>query len=155
MLSCDFLFDGIAVLTLASSGWSVFPSPAASYLHYIRRQNPLPPIPPSSSTLPSAYLAARLQITQAYDFALSHVGLDPFATPIWREYLAFVREGEAKSTWEEQSRVSEVRALVGRAVRVPMEDLEAVWREYDAFEGQVNRLTVSFSSPPPLLRSLS
>lgn len=118
------------------------PSAPASYLHYIRRQNPLPPIPPSASTLPSAYLSARLSITQAYEFALSHVGLDPLSAPIWREYLAFVREGETRSQWEEQGKVSEYRGVVGRAVRVPMDGLEDIWREYDQFEGQVNRVTV-------------
>lgn len=117
----------------------------AAYLHYIRRQNPLPPIPPSASTLPSSYLGARLSISQAYEFALLHVGLDLLSGPIWKEYLAFVREGETRSQWEEQTKVGDYRALAGRAVKVPFEGVEDVWREYDQFEGQVNRVTVSSS----------
>jgi cleavage stimulation factor subunit 3 len=97
--------------------------------------------------LPSAYLGARLSISQAYEFALSHVGLDLLAGPIWKEYLAFVREGETRSQWEEQTKVADYRALAGRAVRVPFEGVEDVWREYDQFEGQVNRVTVRPSRP--------
>lgn len=43
--------------------------------------------------------------------------------------------------------MADYRALCARAVRVPFDGVEDVWREYDQFEGQVNRVTVSSSSP--------
>ena len=114
----------------------------ASYLHYIRRQNPLQPVPASSPNLPSPYLASRLTITKAYDFALDHVGLDTLSTPIWKEYLEFIKEGETRTTWEEQGKVAELRKVYTRVLKIPVEDVESIWREYDMFEGQVNKITV-------------
>lgn len=95
-------------------------------------------------------------ISKAYEFSLSHIGLDALSTPIWKEYIQFVREGETRTTWEEQSKVAELRKVYTRALRVPVEDIEGIWREYDLFEGSVNKVTVRFDvflSLSPSIRS--
>jgi len=33
-----------------------------------------------------------------------------------------------------------------RVLKVPVEDIEGIWREYDMFEGMVNKITVSSES---------
>lgn len=112
--------------------------------------------------LPSSYLNSRLTITKAYDFALDHIGLDSLSTPIWKEYLQFIKAGETRTTWEEQGKVAELRKVYTRVLKVPVEDIEGIWREYDMFEGQVNKITVrsspsrsfAFSSRDALIPSL-
>ncbi|CED85090.1 mRNA cleavage and polyadenylation factor I complex, subunit RNA14 [Phaffia rhodozyma] len=129
----------------SSSSGPVFPLAYpplwTSYLHYIRRRNPLPPVPSNVSTLPSDYLNARIIISKAYEYALSHIGTDPLSTPIWKEFIQFIREGETRSTWEEQAKVVELRRVFSKVIKIPVEDVEGIWREYDLFEGMVNKVT--------------
>jgi hypothetical protein len=103
-------------------------------------------LPPNTQTLPSNYLAARSVISKAYEFALAHVGLDSLATPIWLEFIQFVKEGETRTTWEEQAKVGELRKIYTSVLRVPIEDVEGIWRQYDMFEGSVNKVTVCIAS---------
>lgn len=62
-----------------------------SYLHYIRRQNPIPPAgSPNIDTV-------RSTIRKAYEFALRDCGEDRESGDIWKEYIVFLGEGEVSN----------------------------------------------------------
>ncbi|KAG9126214.1 mRNA 3'-end-processing protein rna14, partial [Ceratobasidium sp. 392] len=101
------------------------------YLAYVRRTNP-------STTDPQT----REVVKKAYEFALLHIGHDRSAGDIWREYIDFAKAGEAKTTWEEQQKMDMLRRLYHRAVVIPLENVEQLWRELDQFENGLNKITV-------------
>lgn len=103
------------------------------YLDYIRRTHPLS----------TGGTAARTVVSQAYEFVLQHVGIDIESGSIWSEYIAFLKTAPATSTWEEQQRNDQLRRTYQRAVVVPLNNVESLWREYNTFENGVNKQTVS------------
>lgn len=111
------------------------------YLDYIRRMN----------NVTTGGQAARATVSQAFDFVLLHVGFDLAAGRLWHDYLRFIRSAPATSTWEEQQRNDQLRRVYQRAVVTPLQNVEQLWREYDAFENGISRQTarkfLSESSP--------
>lgn len=110
---------------------SISPELWKFYLAYVRRTNP-------STTDPQT----REVVKKAFEFALLHIGQDRAAGDIWREYIDFVKAGEAKTTWEEQQKMDALRRLYHRAVVIPLENVEQLWRELDQFENGLNKITV-------------
>jgi cleavage stimulation factor subunit 3 len=84
----------------------------------------------------------RATIAQAYEFVLSHVGVDPKAGAIWLEYLQFIKSAPTNSQWEEQQQQDQLRRTYQRAVATPLSNVEQLWREYDLFENTANQATV-------------
>lgn len=103
------------------------------YLDYIRRMN----------NLSTGGSQARSVISQAYEFVLQHVGIDIQAGPIWSDYITFLKSAPATSTWEEQQRSDLVRKTYQRAVVIPLNNVEALWRDYNTFENSINKQTVT------------
>ncbi|KIJ33188.1 hypothetical protein M422DRAFT_183517 [Sphaerobolus stellatus SS14] len=107
------------------------PSPSVQlwkfYLSYVRRMNSDP--------------STREMVSKAYDFALLYIGQDKDSGEIWKEYLDFVKSGETHNTWEEQQKMDALRRIYQRAVQIPLEILEQLWSEYNAFEIGLNKLT--------------
>ncbi|KZP00685.1 Suf-domain-containing protein [Calocera viscosa TUFC12733] len=97
------------------------------YLTYIRRVNPGE--------------QGRETVRKAYEFALGYIGLDKDAGEIWRDYLQFLKEQPASSTWEEQQKTDALRRTYQRCVVIPLENIEALWREFNAFENAQNKQT--------------
>jgi cleavage stimulation factor subunit 3 len=110
---------------------SISPELWKFYLAYVRRTN-------SATNDPQT----REVVKKAYEFALLHIGNDRAAGDIWREYIDFVKAGEAKTTWEEQQKMDALRRLYHRAVVIPLENVEQLWRELDQFENGLNKITV-------------
>ncbi|KAJ3496355.1 hypothetical protein NLJ89_g10496 [Agrocybe chaxingu] len=107
------------------------PSPCVElwglYLTYVRRLNPA---------------ASRRDIVKAsYEFALNHVGQDKDSGSIWADYLEFLKSGETATTWEEEQKVVSLRKAYHRAVQIPLENAERLWRDLEAFEMGVNKIT--------------
>nr|XP_019042697.1 hypothetical protein I302_08402 [Kwoniella bestiolae CBS 10118]OCF21627.1 hypothetical protein I302_08402 [Kwoniella bestiolae CBS 10118] len=105
-----------------------------AYLHYIRRQNPIIDSAPNAE-------AVRGTITKAYEFALKECGYDRESGEIWEEYIKFISEGPAKNQWEIQAQQDTLRKLYQRAVCIPLNNLESLWKSYDTFESSVNKAT--------------
>ncbi|KAF9997162.1 mRNA 3'-end-processing protein rna14 [Entomortierella chlamydospora] len=97
------------------------------YLNYIRRINSGP--------------ESRDIITKSYDFVLQHVGLDRDSGPIWSDYLFFLKSGQVQNTWEEQQKMDAMRRVFQKAVCIPLNNIENIWRDYDSFENGLNKLT--------------
>ncbi|GAA5850924.1 hypothetical protein JCM8547_009132 [Rhodosporidiobolus lusitaniae] len=105
------------------------------YLDYIRRVNPVDP-----ANLEQAK-QARSVIASAFEFALGHVGFDRRAGEIWGEYIAFLKEGQTRGTWEEQQKMDALRKAFTRAVQTPINNVEAIWQDYNAFENNLSKMT--------------
>ena len=101
------------------------------YLNYVRRMN----------NINVGGAEARATVSKAYEFVLQHVGLDRDSSSIWTEYIGFVKTGQAHNTWEEQQKMDTLRRIYQRAVCIPINNIESVWREYDQFENSLNRIT--------------
>lgn len=109
-------------------------NPTEAYLHYIRRQNP--------AEGPDAE-KARATVTQAYEYALKECGIDRESGDLWQEYIQYIAEPRSKNPWEVQQQNDTLRKLYQRAVAIPLNNVEALWKAYDAFESAQNKLTVS------------
>ncbi|KAF8520032.1 hypothetical protein BU17DRAFT_89425 [Hysterangium stoloniferum] len=107
------------------------PSPSVQlwkfYLTYVRRMNADP--------------STRDTINKAYDFALLYIGQDKDSGEIWREYIDFIKAGETHTTWEEQQKMDALRRIYQRVVQIPLEIVEQLWSEYNAFEIGLNKIT--------------
>lgn len=115
--------------------WSV-------YLNYIRRMNDL-----TNDVAGNA----RGTISQAYDFVLANVGVDREAGKIWQEYVQFIRSAPGQiggGSWQDQQKMDQVRKAYQKAVCVPMSSVNGLWKEYDAFEMGLNKMTVSNARIP-------
>ncbi|KAI0052667.1 Suf-domain-containing protein [Auriscalpium vulgare] len=97
------------------------------YLTYVRRIN----LDPSTRDI----------VRKAYEYALNHVGQDKDSSDIWIDYIQFLRSGETGSTWEEQQKMDALRKVYHRAVQIPLENVETLWQELEAFENGLNRIT--------------
>jgi cleavage stimulation factor subunit 3 len=100
-----------------------------AYLAYVRQTNE------------NTGETGRQTITKAYETALQYVGIDKDAGSIWSDYLAFIKSGEANTTYEEQQRMDALRRVYRKAIAIPLTNIESLWRDYDTFENGLNRIT--------------
>ncbi|KAF7720101.1 Uncharacterized protein PECH_001216 [Penicillium ucsense] len=108
--------------------WSV-------YLDYVRRRNPL-------STDTSGQ--ARQTISSAYDLAIQYVGMDKDSGNIWTDYVEFIRSGPGTvggSGWQDQQKMDLLRKAYHKALCVPTQAVNTLWKEYDQFEMGLNKVT--------------
>lgn len=49
---------------------------------------------------------------------------------------------KATTTWEEQQKMDALRKIYHRAVQIPLDNVESIWRELDVFENGLNKITV-------------
>ncbi|KAI5297612.1 mRNA 3'-end-processing protein rna14, partial [Ascosphaera atra] len=106
-----------------------------TYLDYVRRRNNL-----TNDTSGQA----RSIITSAYVFALQKIGIDKDSAQIWVDYIQFLRTAPGiigGTTWQDQQKMDTLRKAYQRAVIVPMQALNTLWKEYDQFEMGLNKLT--------------
>ncbi|EDR13145.1 uncharacterized protein LACBIDRAFT_245406 [Laccaria bicolor S238N-H82] len=97
------------------------------YLVYVRRLN----VSPSTRDI----------VRKSYEFALNHVGQDKESGDIWNDYIQFLKAGETTTTWEEQQKMDALRKVYHRAVQIPLDNVERLWQELEAFEVNLNRIT--------------
>ncbi|KAJ5887941.1 RNA-processing protein HAT helix [Penicillium taxi] len=108
--------------------WSV-------YLDYVRRRNPL--------TTDNAGEARRV-ISSAYEMALQYVGMDKDCGNIWTDYLDFIRSGPGiagGAGWQDQQKMDILRKAYQKAISMPTQVVNTLWKEYDQFEMGLNKLT--------------
>ncbi|KAH0563131.1 hypothetical protein GP486_002300 [Trichoglossum hirsutum] len=108
--------------------WSV-------YMDYVRRRNNL-----TTDTVGTA----RTIISQAYDFVLENVGQDRDSGRIWQDYVAFIKSGPGVvggTSWQDQQKMDLLRKAYQRAICIPIQGVDILWKEYDAFEKGLNKIT--------------
>ncbi|GAA6062293.1 hypothetical protein JCM10212_004381 [Sporobolomyces blumeae] len=105
------------------------------YLSYIRRINPI------DRTNQDVAKQTRQVVAGAFEFALDHVGMDRRAGEVWSEYIEFLKEAPTRGTWEEQQKMDQLRKAYQRAVQIPVNNVEQIWQDYNAFENGVSKMT--------------
>ncbi|XP_074649592.1 cleavage stimulation factor subunit 3-like [Tubulanus polymorphus] len=98
-----------------------------TYITYIKE---------TKSKLPSY----REKMAQAYDFALDKMGMDIMSYGIWSDYITFLKSVEAVGSYAENQRITAVRKVYQRGVINPMISIEALWKDYCAYENSINPL---------------
>ncbi|KAL8710466.1 MAG: hypothetical protein Q9220_004898 [cf. Caloplaca sp. 1 TL-2023] len=104
----------------------------STYLDYIRRTN---------DTSTDTTRDPRSIITQAYEIAIDNIGLDKDSGYLWQEYIQFLKSRVCSATWQEQSKMDQLRMAYQRAIKVPTQATQALWKEYDQFEMSINKNT--------------
>ncbi|KAI9883229.1 MAG: hypothetical protein M1823_005005 [Watsoniomyces obsoletus] len=105
------------------------------YLDYVRRINNL-----TTDTTGEA----RAKIVQAFELTLQHVGLDKDSGHLWLDYVQFLRSGPGNvggSNWQDQQKMDQLRKAYQRGICIPTAAVNTLWKEYDAFEKGLNRIT--------------
>ena len=113
------------------------------YLDYVRRRHNL--TTDTSGT-------ARSVLSQTYEFVLQNVGIDKDSGRIWQDYVQFLRSGPGAvggSSWQDQQKMDQLRKAYQRAICIPTSAVNILWKEYDAFEMGINKMTVSERLPRP------
>ncbi|KAI8920212.1 hypothetical protein DFJ77DRAFT_233633 [Powellomyces hirtus] len=105
------------------------------YLNYVRRTHTAANMPPERKA------EARATIMKAYEFVLQNIGSDKEAGYIWTDYIQFVKSGETSSIYEDQQQMDLLRRAYNRAIWIPSTNIEQLWKDYDAFENGLNKLT--------------
>lgn len=104
------------------------------YLDYIRRRNDL-----NDSTG-----HARQVVAQSYEFVIDNIGCDKDSGKIWAEYIQFIKFGPGQvggSSWQDQQKMDQLRKAYQRAICVPIQNVNTLWKEYDQFEMGLNKTT--------------
>ncbi|GJM93962.1 hypothetical protein PR202_ga10565 [Eleusine coracana subsp. coracana] len=76
---------------------------------------------------------------KAFDFMLNYVGNDAASGPVWMEYIAFLKSMPAVTPHEESHRMTTVRKVYQKAILVPTNHVEQLWKDYENFENSVSR----------------
>ncbi len=104
-----------------------------TYLDYLRRVHPLVGDPDG---------AKRGIISQAFELLLDHVGIDPDAGRLWRDYVDFIKGGPGNiggTGWQDAQKGDLLRKAYQKAIRIPHSELTKLWKEYDLFELGINK----------------
>lgn len=83
-------------------------------------------------------------IDQAFSLAFDHVGTDPDAGIIYRDYIEFLQETPGNiggSSVKDGQKVDRLRAAYQRGIRVPHTESVKMWKEYEAFEMGLHKAT--------------
>lgn len=80
----------------------------------------------------------REKMAQAYDFALEKIGMDLHSFSIWQDYIYFLRGVEAVGNYAENQKITAVRRVYQKAVVTPIVGIEQLWKDYIAFEQNIN-----------------
>ncbi|KAM7350354.1 cleavage stimulation factor subunit su(f) [Cochliomyia hominivorax] len=78
------------------------------------------------------------KLAQAYDFALEKIGMDLHSFSIWQDYISFLRSVEAVGSYAENQKITAVRRVYQKAVITPIIGIEILWKDYIAFEHNIN-----------------
>lgn len=114
------------------------------YLSYTRRVNPLPAslgAQKAANGSESERERVRKVIEGAYEFALCFIGQSRDSGEVWRDYINLLKERETSNQWQAGQKMDDIRRAYQRAVAVPLAIVEQIWREYDAYENGLNRIT--------------
>ncbi|KAJ3341063.1 mRNA 3'-end-processing protein rna14 [Gonapodya sp. JEL0774] len=103
------------------------------YLNYIRRR--------FSGGEGEKKVEGRTTVAKAYEFVVGNVGADKDSGMVWNDYLFFIKAGETHNAFEEGQKIDLYRRTFHRAVGTPVSNVELLWKEYDNWENQLNKLT--------------
>lgn len=101
------------------------------YVSYVRRVN----------DVITGGESARGTVIQAFEFAITKVGLDIHSGDLWNDYLDFLKGWTPAASWEQQQKVDLIRKVYKRYLAIPTTTIETAWQQYAQWENQVNATT--------------
>ncbi|PIA14492.1 Suf-domain-containing protein, partial [Coemansia reversa NRRL 1564] len=114
------------------------------YLNYVLKANVEP-------NVDEIQQENRATVMDCYKLVIENVGCDREAGRIWIDYISFIESAQAHAPYEEQQKTDLLRETYQAAVAIPMIRVEDIWKKYDAFENQIDRMSakqlLSKSSP--------
>lgn len=81
-----------------------------------------------------AQTANRKEFESDFEKAIENVGYAVDADEVWRDYVNFIREWPDATNVEKDRRRAALRKLYQRALCVPMDCLDVMWKEYEHLE---------------------
>ena len=93
--------------------------------------------------------SARGIVYQAYDLALSNIGIDKESGKLWQDCIQFIKSGAGNvvgNSWQDKQKMDSLRKTYKSAICVPTQSVESLWREYNAFEMSIDKITVKGTS---------
>ena len=76
---------------------------------------------------------------EAYEFVLKNVGHDIMAGQLWLDFIAFTKTRPVTDSRDTTERNMAVRRAYQRAVVMPTNAIDTLWKEYDVFEHSLNK----------------
>ncbi|TMW45126.1 hypothetical protein DOY81_009795 [Sarcophaga bullata] len=64
--------------------------------------------------------------------------MDIHSFSIWQDYISFLRSVEAVGSYAENQKITAVRRVYQKAVITPIVGIEILWKDYIAFEHNIN-----------------
>ena len=86
---------------------------------------------------------ARATVIQAFEFAISKVGMDILSDSLWQDYIGFLKSWSPTATWEQQQKVDLIRKAYKKFLIIPTENIETSWSQYTKWENGLNPATAS------------
>lgn len=112
-----------------------------AYLDYVRRY---------FNVLTDETGKASQVIHSAYKSAIDATGIDKDSGKLWQDYIDFIKSGPGtlgQQDWQSQRKMDLLREAYQEAISVPTQAVEALWKDYSAFENGLNKMTVSGMQP--------
>ncbi|KAM3574200.1 hypothetical protein VYU27_003841 [Nannochloropsis oceanica] len=127
------------------------------YLLYVARVRKTNPASLGDGASPDVVAEQRERVTAAFELAVRQVGVLVDAAPLWWDYIRYVeawrdeggREdgGSYGAVAEAGSKIATLRKVYHRAVLVPLDGLDELWRAYEAWEKGLNEHTARQTLP--------
>ena len=83
-------------------------------------------------------------IKKSYEFTLKCIGHDKASGDIWRDCLEWVKTWDVTMSDEAIAQTTMLTDLYQRAVQIPLDNVEQLWHEFDAYEKSMNNGQVQF-----------
>uniref|UniRef100_A0AC35THP7 Suf domain-containing protein n=1 Tax=Rhabditophanes sp. KR3021 TaxID=114890 RepID=A0AC35THP7_9BILA len=77
-------------------------------------------------------------LANAYEHAISNIGNDYNALPLYKNYIQFLENVEANGPYAENQKVSAIRKQFTKAFQVPMNGIDGLFVEYQQYEKKIN-----------------
>lgn len=89
---------------------------------------------------------ARKTVNDTFEFVLTNIGHDKDAGPVWQDYVEFIRSSPEQiggTSWQDQQKMDTLRKVYQKAICIPTQNVNTLWKEYDAFEMGLHKQNVS------------
>src|ERR1700748_1192904 len=76
---------------------------------------------------------------RSYEFALEQCGHDKDSGIMWTEFIEFIKSWDTADANASAMRINELRKWYKKAVQIPLENVEQLWRDYGEWESVMTK----------------
>ena len=88
----------------------------------------------ASKVTDPSYSLNRKAYENVFEKAVDNVGMSVDSDELWREYVGFARDFPESANDDATKKLVRLRKVLQRAICIPMNGLEILWKEYEALE---------------------